>query len=473
MNDKGLSNEGVVMLPIGELHIHPNNIRKEYKDIEELADSIRSMGVLQNLTVAKDETDDGYCVLIGNRRLLAAKEAGVMELPCVISEAKPEEQMLIMATENMQRTDLTPYEEGKAFEQMTLAGLGMAEICSRTGLSRTTIKSRLELAKLDPEFATKRLMGDVKTDDDTLFQITLKDVRKLEAIEDIAVRNDILQKAKSSANLQYLVDAYLKQQKEEEILDILKGYCDALKIPRADVETFSDGKTEIVIDYSDFHNADTFHLPSLNVFKENIGNVDGLKYSIYKYYPRITLYRKRAKKEKSPAEILESMKKARKREIRSSLKRIAEDMRQFVCTVVDKEHQGVLRHEAAMKEYRAELTAAFLETSTMFGYDHSSIAMTYLGMDRITNEEDRAAVEEFKMRADITPEDILLLILAERVKPTELPSEEPYYPREKCLVMQAMTLILTRFGYSLPDRTAALLDGTDELYKTVTYQEND
>ena len=98
----------LVYLPLDKLHPHPDNPRKEIGDVTELADSIKSKGVMQNLTVVPAK--DGYTVIIGHRRCAAAKLAGLKEVPCVIVEMSDREQVATMLLENMQRVDLTPYE---------------------------------------------------------------------------------------------------------------------------------------------------------------------------------------------------------------------------------------------------------------------------------------------------------------------------------------------------------------------------
>lgn len=141
-------NTNVTMIPVARLHPHPDNPRKDLGDITELTASIKANGVLQNLTVVPranpdvnyeelcrqyyaDPTEenrtklnqfrntDGYTVIIGHRRLAAAKAAGLMELPCIVVEDMTlEEQISTMMTENMQRSDLTVYEEAEGFQMM-------------------------------------------------------------------------------------------------------------------------------------------------------------------------------------------------------------------------------------------------------------------------------------------------------------------------------------------------------------------
>ena len=174
-------NTNVTMIPVAQLHPHPDNPRKDLGDITELTASIKANGVLQNLTVVPranpdvnyeklcrqyygDPTEenrtklnqfrstDGYTVIIGHRRLAAAKAAGLMELPCIVVEdMTPEEQISTMMTENMQRSDLTVYEEAEGFQMMMDFGNSVEQVADKAGFSESTIRRRVKLLSLDRE----------------------------------------------------------------------------------------------------------------------------------------------------------------------------------------------------------------------------------------------------------------------------------------------------------------------------------
>ena len=100
----------MTIIPIEDLHSHPDNPRKELGDLTELADSIKANGVLQNLTVVlrpvtgeiTGETwQKGYTVVIGHRRLAAAKQAGLKELPCIVADMSLRDQVRTMLMENI------------------------------------------------------------------------------------------------------------------------------------------------------------------------------------------------------------------------------------------------------------------------------------------------------------------------------------------------------------------------------------
>lgn len=94
----------MIYLPVDRLHPHPDNPRKDLGDLSELADSIKANGIFQNLTVVVDDltsTISDFTVIIGHRRLAAAKMAGLTEVPCVIAEMDQREQVQTMLLENM------------------------------------------------------------------------------------------------------------------------------------------------------------------------------------------------------------------------------------------------------------------------------------------------------------------------------------------------------------------------------------
>ena len=145
-------------IPVKKLWQHPDNPRKDLGDVTELAESIKVNGVLQNLTVVPlignlTKTWDGesYRVIIGHRRLAAAKLAGLEELPCVVVNMTEHEQLSTMLTENMQRSDLTVYEQAQGFQMMLDMGDTVEDIAEKSGFSTTTIRRRVKLLELDKD----------------------------------------------------------------------------------------------------------------------------------------------------------------------------------------------------------------------------------------------------------------------------------------------------------------------------------
>ena len=140
----------ITMIPVESLKHHPENPRKDLGDLEELTASIKANGILQNLTVVREGVTSGYyLVVIGNRRFEAAKAAGLTEIPCVISDMDHKTQVATMLEENMQRQDLTVYEQAEGFQMMMDLGFTQKEVSEKTGFSEKTVKERLKLTKLN------------------------------------------------------------------------------------------------------------------------------------------------------------------------------------------------------------------------------------------------------------------------------------------------------------------------------------
>lgn len=212
------------VINVEKMDPHPNNPREDLGDLTELAASIKERGVLQNLTVVPK--GENFRVVIGHRRLAAAKLAGVKELPCSVVEMDDKEQLSTMLLENMQRSDLTITEQAQGFQMMLDLGATEEDIAKKTGFSKTTVHHRVELTKLEPE-----LLKKAQEDED--LQLSLTDLYELEKIDNIKVRNAILKEAYSSNNLKYRVGMYLREAKENENYKAMVGILKPLGLKEA------------------------------------------------------------------------------------------------------------------------------------------------------------------------------------------------------------------------------------------------
>ncbi len=133
--------------------------------LEELAASIRMYGVIQPLLVAEERGVDGrvvYQLIAGERRLRAAKAAGLDRVPVTIRQTTPQELLEIAIVENVQRADLNPIEEALAYQRlMAEFGLTQREVAERVGKSRTAIANTLRLTELPAEVRASITNGEV------------------------------------------------------------------------------------------------------------------------------------------------------------------------------------------------------------------------------------------------------------------------------------------------------------------------
>lgn len=203
------------MIQVEKLHPHPDNPRKVIGDVSELAESIKANGILQNLTVVPNNDNwDDFTVIIGHRRLAAAKQAGLTELPCAVVEMTEKEQLSTMLTENMQRSDLTVYEQAKGFQMLIDLGDSVAEVVEKTGFKESTVSRRLKLAELDEE----------SFKDSQLRQPTLADYERLNQIKNIDVRNELL-KSIGTNNFDNLLYSAVKKQETDEEKEKIEKLC--------------------------------------------------------------------------------------------------------------------------------------------------------------------------------------------------------------------------------------------------------
>lgn len=201
----------IVRLPVEKIFPHPNNPRTALGNLKELAASIKVNGIMQNLTVV-ERPEGGYTVIIGHRRLAAAKKAGLSEVPCAIAKLDEREQIGIMLTENMQRADLTLVEQAQTMQLMLDLGETVKTIADKTGFTKQTIRKRVRLMELDPALL-KKLSGR---------QVTLADLDKLDKLEDEEIRKKVA-KDLGTANFQNsLSRAESEQKKVKNAAEIIK-----------------------------------------------------------------------------------------------------------------------------------------------------------------------------------------------------------------------------------------------------------
>ena len=134
------------MIPIEKVHPNPDQPRKALGDLRELTDSIRQKGVLEPLLVRYVPHEDAYYIISGERRYHASRAAGLRELPCIEKIADDAETLELALIENLQRKDLTPFEEAEGLHRLAEQfDYTHDDIAKKIGRARSSVTETLSL----------------------------------------------------------------------------------------------------------------------------------------------------------------------------------------------------------------------------------------------------------------------------------------------------------------------------------------
>ncbi len=452
----------ITMIPIEQLLHHPQNPRIDLGDLTELAESIKSQGVLQNLTVVPEAEypgDDHYLVLIGNRRMEAAKMAGLEELPCAIVEMDETDQIATMLTENMHRTDLTVYEQAQGVQMMMDLGLTEEQISEMTGFSRTTVRRRVEMAKLDKETLKEKCT-----------QLTMDDMDQLAKIRDIAKRNQLLKEAGTN-NFKWKVENEIKEQKRRENYRLVRG----ILLQAGCIERETRGVENFWNNYEYLPYSNTIDLDEYKA-GENILPEDDRQLYFYTEYGGVRFWAEKRKadvkeeEQEEPEDEESAERKAREKEVQDAWERLKE-----------------------IEEHAKESRAAFLENLTIKQKDNRKalewlmIAMVATndcdtGMTRLLPEYDEEQLKALPKGHTETDLDLkwireeigtnpqlygqvmdgLFFDGEDSVQSRWWTSKKPEYCRNISMITGYEWL--EDFGYQASDDERAYLDGTLDCY---------
>lgn len=185
-----------IEIPVDQIRPNPYQPRKEFdtKALNELADSIRTHGIFTPLLVKKSVK--GYDLIAGERRLRAAKIAGLKTVPAISVDFTDEQMMEISLLENVQREDLNPIEEAAAYESLvTRLGYTQEKLAERVGKSREYCANMLRLLKLPADVQDlvtekKLTMGHVRPllalpDDSQMYDAAMEAIHKKMSVRDV------------------------------------------------------------------------------------------------------------------------------------------------------------------------------------------------------------------------------------------------------------------------------------------------
>jgi ParB family chromosome partitioning protein len=205
--DSALKQSDIQQVAVAQIRPNPHQPRNKFskEQLAELADSIRTHGVIQPLIV-KQDSGSSYTLIAGERRLQAAQLAGLREVPVVLREADDQELVELALVENVQREDLGPLEAAEAFQQLhNEFGLSHDQIAKRVGKSRVAITNTIGLLDLSDKVKEALAAG----------QISEGHGRALKALENSQAQN---------AALRTIIAQDLNVRQAEELVRKLKGY---------------------------------------------------------------------------------------------------------------------------------------------------------------------------------------------------------------------------------------------------------
>lgn len=206
-SESALTQGDVQQIAISQIRPNPHQPRRHFgeEELTELADSIRAHGIIQPLIARSAPNEEIFTLIAGERRLQAARLAGLERVPVMLREAEERELVELALVENVQRSDLGPLEAAEAYRQLhDEFGLSHKQIAEQVGKSRAAVTNTLSLLDLSGE--VKRALAAGK--------ITEGHGRALKALETAKAQN---------AALSTILDRELSVRQSEELVRKLKG----------------------------------------------------------------------------------------------------------------------------------------------------------------------------------------------------------------------------------------------------------
>lgn len=458
-----------------QIYPHPENPRKNLGDLDELTESIRKNGIMQNLTVipghwltdgewqeltkqyreapseeVKEQLNggwkpDGYTLIIGHRRHAAARLAGITELPCrVVSGMDRREQLSVMLEENMQRNDLTIYEQAQGFQLMLDLGETEDTIAEKTGFSKTTVRHRLNIAKLDQDIVKEK-------EKDDYFQLSLKDLYALEKVPDIGKRNEILRNASDSRNLAWRAQAAAGEIRRDKAAEAIVGKLVKLGIKQAPKKAADEqwfGKWDKVKEFD-------LDEP----VPENITFRGKVKEMFYlRYCQSIRVIRKAVKKEKAltPYELERREIDGKRKEMGVKQKALAGSVSNFILAIVEGKVEPV-KTDLGLVE---RIWRVLINNYSFMSRDRVIAFVGGKHSYELTKEE-IADAEQKISRMSVVHQ--MLAMIPDNIN-IDLANYSGKFILKNGRKCKALIELLKPWGFSVTEEQEQMLDGTHELY---------
>lgn len=456
-----MSKSDMVYIPAEQIYPHPDNPRKNLGDLTELTESIKKKGVLQNLTVIpghwndKGEwLEDGYTTIIGHRRYAAGKLAGVSEFECKVEDnMSKKDQVGTMLEENMQRNDLTIWEQANGFQMMLDLGETEEGISEKTGFSKTTVKHRLNIAKLNQKVLQEK-------EKDESFQLSLKDLYELEKIPDVKTRDKILKESTSSNNLAQKARSASEEIKRKEREKAYIKLCKAEGIkpaPEGAEREQYGGKWEKVKEFELDKDV-----------KDKLGcKTQAAKEELFYvvWWRTFTIIKKKGKekRELSEYELKQKAQDKRKRQIKAMQKEMSAERTDFIKLAIEQKFKPEGEKQEVVMECLFGIMVqcgSWMNEQVMLKFITGETSL----YDK--TDEEKAAYE--KQRDTISLLHKMVIYAANGVADKDIAEWNANYHKGNGELVMRFDEILSLFGFSYSkEEYYKLAEGTHDLFKEV------
>lgn len=445
-------------IPVDELHPHPDNPRKNIGDVTELAESIHANGILQNLTVIPNiDGTDGYTVIIGHRRLAAARMAGLKAVPCVVTEMDRRQQLHTMLSENIQRTDLTVYEQAQGFQLMLDMGDTVETIAEKSGFSSSTIRRRVKLLELDSEeFKKSEQRG-----------ATLDDYAKLDKLKSDEAKNRVLKNIGTSNfnnSLRAEIEAEKIAERKKKIIEKLAEFAtEIFAINRV-------GDEDVPMDYLKsyfFYKDQEVEVPA---------NANERRYFYYATSGGISLYTERSKAQQADIEKNKAEKQQKEQEYLLKQQLAIETTNRHARLRADFVRQ---LSNSACKKHIADISAA-VTVRLLDGFDWNDRPLNPKIITEYTNKDIADGLEREWLGAETqdSPEKALLIAYCTYCESQSLKYWGTQYSGGSRKIVHSddkrldkLYGLLCDLGYELSDEEKEMQNGTHEIFKEEEQQQ--
>lgn len=233
------ADQGVRQIPLDQIAANPLQPRQSFdgESLQEMAESIRSVGILQPIIV-RQIADDRFELIAGERRVRAAKIAGQTTVPAIVRQSDGDDSLALALIENVQREDINPMEESRAYYQLIRRhGMTQEQIAARVGKKRPTIANKLRLMNLTEDAQSALIEGKI-TESHAKFLLSLEPERQDPALQMI-IEKDL--------SVSAATDQFGRKLKPRMAVSMSSRYTEAL--PPAPAETPLERELSLALGY--------------------------------------------------------------------------------------------------------------------------------------------------------------------------------------------------------------------------------